>query len=74
MKKIIALFLILFLPIALSLTTGCSKKQEEPVATEEEAPGAVQAPAQEEGTPAAEEAAPAAPAEEAAPAAPAEKK
>ena len=82
MKKIVALFLILLLPIALSFTFGCSQKKEEPVATEEEAPGAVQAPAEEPGMPATEEAAPegtAKPAEEAAkpaetPAAPTEKK
>ena len=78
MKKIVALFLILLLPIALSFTFGCSQKKEEPVATEEEAPGAVQAPAEEQVTPAAEEGA-AKPAEEAAkpaetPAAPAEGK
>ena len=81
MKKIVALFLILLLPIALSFIFGCSQKKEEPVATEE-APGDVQAPAQEPGMPATEEAAPegtAKPAEEAAkpaetPAAPTEKK
>ena len=39
MKKIIALFLILLLPIAFTLTNGCQKK-EEPAATEEAAPAA----------------------------------
>jgi len=51
MKKIVALFLILLLPIAFTMTYGC-KKKEEPVATEEAAPATPEetAPAAPEGT------------------------